>query len=305
MIQYSENLQNAIHIAQSIAKDYHNGSYNSAHLLKALLHKDVGLTNLLFNVDADTYYIDEWCDVRIESMPKVASLPHNIEGDKSIESVFNEAGNLMLKIGGSGVNEIATLIALVTPGVGFNYEQLKTLPLQANDILEEVVGNSAGTKKSGGSAASSSNGIQQKVDTSVLEQFCIDKNAQAKDGKLKDIFGRDGELKMILEILGRHSKPNVLVLGESGVGKSVILDGFVNNVFNGNVPENITKATIYEVDLVSLVAGASYKSEVEDRLKKIFVSMKTFEKPILLIYDLTNITDKDNGNQGLINILKS
>lgn len=300
----SSNLQNAIHIAESIAKDFHNKEYNSSHLLKALLHKDAGLSDLLFNVDADVYYLEEWCEVRIESLPKGASLPHKIEGDESVKAVLNEAQNLMLKIGGNELSEVAVLIALCTPGVGFTYEQLKSLPLQANTLLSAVTNNTvSNTNKK--ATTTDADGNKVKVDTSIIDQFCIDKKQQATDGKLKKIFGRDGELKMIVEILGRHSKPNVLVLGDSGVGKSVILDGFVDAVENGNVPEIIAKASIYELDLVSVVAGASYKSEVEDRLKKIFVAMKTFEKPVLLIDDLSSITDKESGNQGLINILKS
>ena len=137
----SNNLQNATHIAESIAKEYHNKDYNSSHLLKALMHKDAGLSDFLFNVDADVYYIEEGCDVRIEGLPKVATTPHKIEGDESIKAVLNEAQNLMLKIGGNELSEVAVLIALCTPGVGFSYEQLKSLPIQANDLLNSVVNN--------------------------------------------------------------------------------------------------------------------------------------------------------------------
>ncbi|WP_010521060.1 ATP-dependent Clp protease ATP-binding subunit [Aquimarina agarivorans] len=299
MIQFSNHLQNAIDVAKAIAKEYYNKAYSPAHLLKGLLHKDSGLNDFFNSIGADVYYIEEWCDVRIESLPKVASIPHKIEGDNNVEAVWNEAQNLMLKIGGNNLNETAALIALSTPGVGFTYEQLKSLPLQANEILNAVTSNSTSKvlKKSVGSGKS--------ADTSILDQYCINKKEQAIEGTLQKIFGRDGEIKMIIEILGRYSKPNVLILGESGVGKSVLLDGFVNAIEVSNVPENLANATVYELDLVTLVSGASYKSEVEDRLKKIFSALKTFEKPILLIDDISDITEKENNNQGLINIVKA
>ena len=298
----TENLQNAFHIAESLAKDFYNKEYGAAHLLKALMHKDAGLSDLLFTVDADTFYIEEWCEVRLEGLPKVASVPHKIEGDDSIKAVLNEAENLMLKIGGNSISEAAVLVAICTPGVGFSYEQLKSLPINANEILDKIATKSP--LKSAKNAVNSGSG-SAGGDTSILNEYCINKKEKASEGNLKKIFGRDGELKMIIEILGRHSKPNVLVLGEPGVGKTVLLDGFVDAIVNGNVPENLSKADIYEIDLASLVSGASYKSEVEDRLKKIFTAVKTLEKPVILIDDISNITDKENGNQGLINILKS
>ena len=301
MLNCSKNLENAIHIAVALAKENNNKNYGPSHLLKALLHKDSGLDDLMFQIHADIFYIDEWCEVRIESYPKVASIPHKIEGDASIDAVFNEAQNLMLKIGGNALSEIAVLIALCTPGVGFSYEQLKSLPLTADELLKTV--NTETPHSTGARTAPKADG--KKVDLSILDAFCIHKIEAAKAGELNPIFGRDGELKMIIEILGRHSKPNVLILGDSGVGKTVLLDGFANAIANGNVPEVLHNADIYEVDVVNLLVGASYKSEVEDRLKKIFAAIKTFKKPVLLIDDLSNITDKDNGNQGLINILKS
>ncbi|WP_298320690.1 ATP-dependent Clp protease ATP-binding subunit [uncultured Aquimarina sp.] len=301
----SPKVNNAIHIAQSIAKEYHNDQYNAAHLLKALLHKDVGLKDFFNQIDGDIYYYEEWSEVRIEALPRVVNIPDAIPGDKSVEAVFNEADTLKLKLGEDEITPKAVLIALCTPGVGFSYEQLKTLPLKADEVLiaatqgKTVAGKTSATK----SGATSSNG--QKSDAGILDEYCFDKTFAAKNKQLDDVFGRDGEIKMITEILGRHSKPNVLITGEPGVGKTVLLDGFSEAVVNGNVPESLKDAQIYELDFINLVSGASYKSEVEDRFKKILVALKEFDKPVLLIDEINNLTDKNSGNQGLVNILKS
>lgn len=301
----SPKVNNAIHIAQSIAKEYHNDQYNAAHLLKALLHKDVGLKDFFNQIDGDIYYYEEWSEVRIEALPRVVNIPDAIPGDKSVEAVFNEADTLKLKLGEDEITPKAVLIALCTPGVGFSYEQLKTLPLKADEVLiaatqgKTVAGKTSATK----SGATSSTG--QKSDAGILDEYCFDKTFAAKNKQLDDVFGRDGEIKMITEILGRHSKPNVLITGEPGVGKTVLLDGFSEAVVNGNVPESLKDAQIYELDFINLVSGASYKSEVEDRFKKIIVALKEFDKPVLLIDEINNLTDKNSGNQGLVNILKS
>ncbi|AXT54182.1 ATP-dependent Clp protease ATP-binding subunit [Aquimarina sp. BL5] len=307
MLDYtlSPKVNNAIHIAQSIAKEYHNDQYNAAHLLKALLHKDVGLKDFFNQIDGDIYYYEEWSEVRIEALPRVVNISDAIPGDKSVEAVFNEADTLKLKLGEDEITPKAVLIALCTPGVGFSYEQLKTLPLKADEVLiaatqgKTVAGKTSATK----SGVTSSTG--QKSDAGILDEYCFDKTFAAKNKQLDDVFGRDGEIKMITEILGRHSKPNVLITGEPGVGKTVLLDGFSEAVVNGNVPESLKDAQIYELDFINLVSGASYKSEVEDRFKKILVALKEFDKPVLLIDEINNLTDKNSGNQGLVNILKS
>ncbi|PKV50761.1 ATP-dependent Clp protease ATP-binding subunit ClpA [Aquimarina sp. MAR_2010_214] len=302
----SKEVKNTIHIAQSIAKEYHNNQYNAAHLLKALLHKDVGLKDFFNQIDGDIYYFEEWSEVRIEVLPRATNIPDKIEGDKTIEAIFNEADSIKLKLGEDEITPLSLLVSICTPGVGFSYEQLKTLPLKADDIL--IAANTGGTSSLKNKNSISKKNISNtanKVDSGILQEYCIDKTFEAKNKALKDISGRDAAIKMIMEILGRHSKPNVLITGDPGVGKSVLLDGFSETMINGTVPDALKNAQIYELDFIHLVSGASYKSEVEDRFKKIITALKEFEKPVLLIDEINNLTDKDNGNQGLVNILKS
>ncbi|WP_378175781.1 ATP-dependent Clp protease ATP-binding subunit [Aquimarina sp. SS2-1] len=301
----SPKITNAIHIAQSIAKEYHNDQYNAAHLLKALLHKDVGLKDFFNQIDGDIYYYEEWSEVRIEALPRVVNIPDTVSGDKSIEAVFNEADTIKLKLGEDEITPKAVLIALCTPGVGFSYEQLKTLPLKADEVLIAATQGKGATIKGGKAKSTALGTASSKGDSGILDEYCFDKTFAAKNKQLDDVFGRDAEVKMITEILGRHSKPNVLITGEPGVGKTVLLDGFSEAVVNGNVPEGLKDAQIYELDFINLVSGASYKSEVEDRFKKIIVALKEFDKPVLLIDEINNLTDKNSGNQGLVNILKS
>ena len=302
----SEKVKNAIHIARSLAKEYFNNPYNAAHLLKALLHKDIGLKELIDAISSDYYYIEEWSEVRMEALPRVAKIGDHIPGDTSIDAVFNEADSIRLKLGEDEITPICLLISLCIPGVGFSYEQLKTLPLQADELLIAAMQGKTGDSVK---MSSKNNQIETKsgikINSDDLEKYCIDKTLKAKNKGLHKVFGRDREIKMITEILGRHSKPNVLITGEPGVGKTVLLDGFVNTITTGAVPDTLKNAQIYELDIINLVLGASYKSEVEDRFKKIITSIKEFEKPILLIDELNNLTDKDSGNQGLVNILKS
>lgn len=297
-----EALNKAIHISQSIAREYSHKEYSSAHLLKALLHRDIGMLKYLESIGIDAYYIEEWAEVRLESFPKTNKVSEKPNHDAFVEAVFNEAESVKLKLGVEEVNVHSVLAALATPGVGFSFEQLKTFPLQADDIiknssvkLSNSSANSVGGKGTTGINTEAKNGID----------YTINKTELANNSELEIISGRDSEIKMITEILGRRSKPNVIILGEPGVGKTVMLNGLTYTTLNDNIPEQLKDAKIFELDFISLVSGAGYKGEIEDRLKKVLEDVKKHDKAILLIDELNTITDKTNGNQGLVNILKS
>lgn len=302
-MEYSldQSLNQAIHIAQSIAKEYSHKEYSSAHLLKALLHKDIGMLKYLNSIDVDGYYIEEWAEVRLESYPKTNKIPEQPGHDAFVEAIFNEAETIKLKLGVDKVNAHCVLAALAIPGVGFSFEQLKTFPLQAEDVIKHSskASSSNQTTKSGTQSK-----IAQNTSNKVID-YTINKTDLAKSNQLEIISGRDAELKMITEILGRRSKPNVIILGEPGVGKTVLLNGLTYTTLNTNIPEQLKDAEVYELDFISLVSGAGYKGEIEDRLKKVIDQVKAQDKAILLIDQLNVITDKTNNNQGLVNILKS
>ncbi|MGO3183361.1 MAG: ATP-dependent Clp protease ATP-binding subunit [Aequorivita sp.] len=300
----SSSTQELLHIAEANAKGYHNDTYSAAHLLRALLHKVIGLRTLVEDVTGDIYYIEEWADVRMEGLPRSGKVPDQLQGDDSIEAIFNEADMVKLKIGQEEITPECLLIAICTPGVGFSYEQLKTLPLKREDILSQFAADAPKSNFSVGKNGSAVT-ANKTAGKDVLSKYCIDKTLQARNQELSKVYGRDAEIKMIIEILGRHSKPNVLITGEPGVGKSALLDGFTNAVTNGSVQDSLKEAQIYELDFIELVSSASYNGEIEDRFKKIVNAIKEFNKPVLLIDELDNLLDKNSQHKGLINILKS
>ncbi|MCW5518554.1 ATP-dependent Clp protease ATP-binding subunit [Aureitalea sp. L0-47] len=298
----SDSLKQAVHIAQAIAKEYAHSEYSAAHMLKALLHKDVGMLKFINNIGQDGYYVEEWSEVRLESMPKTAKIPENPSGDSFVDAAFYEADNIKLKMGLEEVSPECLLTALCTPGVGFSFEQLKTFPLTPSELMNHF-GGEAGAAQSNGVTATSSNGSSTTLASTV--QYCIDKTAEAQNETLEKISGRDSEIKMITEILGRRSKPNVLILGDPGVGKTVMMNALAYAAISDTIPQHLKDARVFELDFIDLVSGAGYKGEIEDRFKKVFTQIKKLNKPILLIDELKNLTDKNSGNQGLANILKS
>jgi ATP-dependent Clp protease ATP-binding subunit ClpA len=302
-INYSEDLKQAINIAQAIAKEFMNENVTPAHLLKALLHKEIGLRDFLESIGKDVYYMDEWADVRIESSPKAGKGKDQPIADEQTQAVLFEADNFRLKLSKDMIDPVCVLASLSTPGVGFSYDQLKTFPVTQKEILDALVNKSDLENILGTTSEEKKKGSPEKKQNALLK-FCTDKTDLARQGKLDPVVGRDRELLMIAEILGRRSKPNVMIIGDPGVGKTALVNGFTKNIIDQKVPATLKDAKIFELDFGSLIAGASYKGEIEDRLKSIIREIEQFDKAILFIDDIHMLLDKQAGASGAANLLK-
>ncbi len=297
----SEEVKRSIQIAQSVAKENSNSNFSPSHLLRAMLHKELSLRTYLETGGKDFYFMEDWADVRIESYPK-ASKVDEPSGDDKIKSVFDEAENVRIKLSKDEIDLISLLAALCTPGIAFSYDQLKTFPITVSEIMSDnLEKNSVDNAIGGGKDKKAKSGAPK---SGAITKYCIDKTAQAREGKLDAIVGRDKEIRMISEILGRRSKPNVIVTGDPGVGKTALINGFVLDILNGKVPENLKKALVFELDTGAFIAGASYKGEAEDRMKGIVTEIKQFEKAILFVDNIHSLLDKNGATPGLGNILK-
>lgn len=300
-LSLNESMKTAVEIAQSLAKEYHNDYFYPAHLLRALLHKDVGLKPFLESLGKDAGYIMEWAEVRMDEYPKTAKIKESISGDEKVQRVFEEADNIRMKLGLDNVSPICVLTAIAKPGVAFPTEQLKSFPVKEKEILEIYF---------------KEDNVQQAVNgtdvhtapsaTGALYKYCVERTALAKEGKTDPIIGRDKETRMMMEILCRRTKPNVIITGEAGVGKTALIDGFALDIVAGKVPAQLAGSQVFELDLGALIAGASYKGEVEDRLKNILKEIKALPKAVLFIDEIHTLLDNKNGSigGGAANLLK-
>jgi len=297
----NESMKSAVEISQSLAREYYNDCIYPAHLLRALLHKEVGLKDFIDSIGKDSAYIREWADVRIDEYPKVAKAKDNIKGDERFKAVFEEADNVRMKLGLDYITPICVLATISKPGVAFSGEQLKSFPVKEREILdlylkEDHIQQAVNGKETG--TVSNSNG--------ALFKYCIERTVLARDGKTDPIIGRDKETRMMMETLCRRTKPNVIITGDAGVGKTALIDGFALDIVNNRVPAQLADAMLFELDLGALIAGASYKGEIEDRLKNIIKEVKQFPKAILFIDEIHVLLDQKGGSigGGAANLLK-
>ena len=296
-----ENLKT---IAQSFAEEYCSDAVYPAHLFKAVLHKDVGLVKFIeSDLDKDYYYLQDWADVQMQLAPRAVRPMRDLELSDESQNVMDEAEEYKIKFGLDEANAICVLAALVTPGVGFSFDQLKTLPMTAAEISEKMgAGAEASTP-----CYEPTPGVAPKGSSNGAEQYCIDKVKQAREGKLGVIVGFEKELETVFETLGRKTKSSLLITGEAGVGKTALIEAFATRLANNEVPDFLKDAAAMEVDLAAISADAQYKGEVENRFKNILKMMSERRgsgSAVLIIESLDKLFDKQGSLFGCSAMLK-
>lgn len=300
----------AIDIAQKLAKEQAHATFGTPHLLMALLNSRVGITSFITSMDKDLSYLKGWAQYRIEEY-KTKGLPEDEpDADEEVKKTIDVSSTFKLMFNKAHIDPLCILAAITRPGVAFPKGQIGSLKLSEDEMVEAVLSDvsiQAAVSENGGrntSAMSSDRTTHSASNTKTFLNYCIDKLALAQQGKIDPIFGRDAEIGKMENILCRRTKPNVIITGEPGVGKTALVDGFALQIADGNVSEYFKDAKLYQLDIGALMAGASYRGEVEDRLKKIMSEIRRIPKVILFIDEIHMILDKDSGANGVANLIK-
>ncbi len=293
VLLHSEVIQ-ALEIAKKIAEQHQHVEYSAAHLLKAMLNRDLSLLKELESTGKDVYFIEEWAEVRIEEHEK--SIQRTFpEADESIDAVVNEADQVRELLDKEEIDLFCIMVAISTPGVGFNFDQMKTFPVKRPELLHEQNGMNLHKELT--------ELPTQTSPAKFVYKYCTDLTSQIKNHRTA-IVGRDKELKELVEIICRFSKPNVILRGYSGVGKSALIKAFVKLLVEEQLPNKLKNISVFELNLGTLITGASYKGEIDDRLKKVLKELQNYPKTILVIDGIHSILDKNNDNAAISNLLK-
>ena len=304
----SDESQNAIYIAREYAKESMNESIMPAHILKAILHKDVGLISFIDQIDKDYYYLLEWADIQVSFYPKTTKKTDDVYFDDSAHATLREAASYKIRFDHDKITPVCLLASLTTPGVGFSYEQLKTMPLTTQEIIDgagtAAVSPTAGKSGGAGAGGAAGSGVSRSTGSKAMQKYCLNKNAMAAAGEIDPVIGFESEIAVIFEVLGRKTKSNLLITGESGVGKTALINGFVQRIHSSEAPDFLAEATVYELDLGAMAADSNYKSETEDRFKNIIDELQGNDNAILVIEAVDKLMDKHGSLSGASNILK-
>ena len=287
-----------LHLAESFANDNNSPLIEPAHLFRALLHKDAGLVNYIEDtLDEDYYYFVDWADMRMMQCEKSAYGMKGIKLSHDSQMVVKEAVNISEKCGLPEMNAICLLASLVTPGIGFSFEQLKTLPLRADKIIATL--QSTSSKTINKVVAQSSNA--GTTANGEGNEYCVPMLNDVPDD---DVIGFDREILSIIEVLARKDRANILIVGETGVGKTSLINGILQRLKNKNVPQSLESLQPFELDLIALSQGVTYKGEIEDRFKKITEDLLNQIQPILVIENFHRVEDQQSVLNGILPNLK-
>ncbi len=289
--------QEAIEQAVQIALQNGQQSIEPAHILKSLIQTDENVISYLFKkLNVNQTRIESALEVIIKSFPKVSGGNQYLSNDSN--QLLTKAQSYLKDFGDEFVSVEHILLALID-GKNQVASLLKDAGINEKELKKAINELRGGNKVTSQSAEAQYNS---------LNKYAKNLNDLAQQGKLDPVIGRDEEIRRVLQILSRRTKNNPVLIGEPGVGKTAIAEGLAHRIVNGDVPENLKSKKIYSLDMGSLIAGAKYKGEFEERLKSVVKEVISANGEIVLFIDeIHTLVGAGGGGEGAMdaaNILK-
>ncbi|PID70260.1 type VI secretion system ATPase TssH [bacterium DOLZORAL124_38_8] len=281
---------------QKIAHEHQAGQYTINHwLLAALQNKNSIIPTILKKIGIQPSLVQNFVEQKVANQPKVSGA--NRTPSREFSTLLLDAEKLQKQMKDQFLS-VDHLFLAIFENQNETRTELENFGLNKKNVQQAI----ADIRQ--GETIDSADGDEKNQ---VLEKFCIDFSALAEQGKIDPIIGRDEEIRRTIQILSRRTKNNPVLVGDPGVGKTAIAEGLAVKIFTKQVPESLKNKRILALDLASLVAGAKYRGEFEERLKKV---LKAIEKQngqvILFIDELHTIvgTGNQEGGMDVGNILK-
>ena len=312
--RFTDRARKVMQLANQEAQRFNHEYIGTEHILLGLVKEGSGVAaNVLKNLDVDLRKIRLEVEKLVQSGPEMVTmgkLPQTPRAKKVIEYSMEEARNL-------NHNYVGTehiLLGLLREQEGVAAQVLMNLGLKLDEVRDEVLNllghgleGSEGDRGGREAVSSESTGAKSgKSKTPALDSFGRDLTELAKQSKLDPVIGREREIERAIQILCRRTKNNPVLLGEAGVGKTAIVEGFAQRVIAGNVPELLADKRIVVLDLAMMVAGTKYRGQFEERIKAVMNEVRRAKNTILFIDELHTLVGA-GGAEGAIdaaNVLK-
>jgi len=277
--KFTQKSLEAIQDANALYNEYGNAEMGQEHLLLALLHQDGGLiAQLMTKMGIDPNNLERQTRQAVEKLPRVSGGrdASRMYVTSDLQKTLNEAEHAAEQMKDDFVSVEHLFLALIDTASGSVRDLFRTFGIQKNNFLQ---------------ALSSVRGNQRVTTDSpedtydALKKYGTDLVEQARQKKMDPVIGRDDEIRNVIRILSRKTKNNPVLIGEPGVGKTAIAEGLAQRIVRGDVPGTLKDKTIFSLDMGSLVAGAKYRGEFEERLKAVLNEVKKSEGHIILFID--------------------
>src|SRR5690349_13089981 len=313
--RFTDRARKVMQLANQEAQRFNHEYIGTEHVLLGLIKEGSGVAaNVLKNLDVDLRKIRLEVEKLVQSGPDMVTmgkLPQTPRAKKVIEYSMEEARNL-------NHNYVGTehiLLGLLREQEGVAAQVLMNLGLKLEEVREEVLNllghgieGAEGSERGGrgGVGEEGGEGRKSRSKTPALDSFGRDFTELARQKKLDPVIGRENEIERAIQILSRRTKNNPVLLGEAGVGKTAIVEGFAQRVVEGDVPELLLDRRIVVLDLAMMVAGTKYRGQFEERIKAVMNEVRRAKNTILFIDELHTLVGA-GGAEGAIdasNVLK-